>query len=72
MKSEVGMRKGEGGKQTEGNPFGAVQSVKYWSSSTNARRTGLAWGVDFGNGSVGRHSKTSDNYVWCVKFYDML
>jgi hypothetical protein len=51
----------------EGNPFSGVQSVRYRSSSTNARRTGLAWGVDFGNGSVRRHSKTGDNYVWCVR-----
>ena len=52
---------------SEGNPFTGVQLVKYWSSSTNAGRTGLAWAVDFGNGNVGRHSKSSDKYVWCVR-----
>jgi len=61
------------GQWSEGNPFTDVQIVKCWSSSTNtsrpgiAGRLGLAWGVDFGNGNVGRHGKNSDNYVWCVR-----
>lgn len=52
---------------TEGNPFTGVQSAKYWSSSTNMGRAGLAWGVDFGNGNVGRHGKSSEMYLWCVR-----
>ncbi len=51
----------------EGNPFTGVQSVKYWSSSTNMGRVGFAWGVDFGNGNVVRHDKSSEMYVWCVR-----
>lgn len=51
----------------EGDPFTGVQSVKYWSSSTNIGRAGLAWGVDFGNGNLGRHGKRSEMYVWCVR-----
>ena len=51
----------------EGDPFNSVELVKYWSSSTNASRTDLAWTVDFGKGSVGQHGKTSENYVWCVR-----
>ena len=51
----------------EGNPFTGVQSVKYWSSSTNMGRAGLAWGVDFHNGNVVRHGKSSEMYVWCVR-----
>jgi len=51
----------------KGNPFTGVQSAKYWSSSTNMGRAGLAWGVDFGNGNVGRHGKSSEMYLWCVR-----
>jgi hypothetical protein len=45
------------GQWSEGNPFTSVEIVKYWSSSTNASRTGLAWTVDFGKGSLGQHKK---------------
>ena len=51
----------------EGNPFTGVQSFKYWSSSTRMGYPELAWGVDFGNGNVGCHSKSSKMYVWCVR-----
>ena len=51
----------------EGDPFTGVQSAKYWSSSTNMGRAGLSWGVDFGNGNVVRHDKSSEMYVWCVR-----
>ncbi len=51
----------------EGDPFTGVQSAKYWSSSTNMGRTGFAWGVDFGDGNVVRHDKSSEMYVWCVR-----
>ena len=51
----------------EGNPFTGVQSVMYWSSSTNVGRTGFAWGVDFRNGNVVRNDKSSEMYVWCVR-----
>ena len=51
----------------EGNAFTGVQSFTYWSSSTNVGRTGFAWGVDFRNGNVVRHDKSSEMYVWCVR-----
>ena len=51
----------------EGDPFTGVQSVMYWSSSTNMGRAGFAWGVDFGNGNVVRHDKSSEMYGWCVR-----
>ena len=49
------------------NPFTNVQSDFYWSSTTNAYLTDLAWGVHFSNGSVGYGVKIDDNDVWCVR-----
>ena len=39
----------------------------YWSSSTYAQNTSLAWYVFFYNGSVGYDHKTFNNYVHCVR-----
>ena len=49
------------------NPFTNVQSDFYWSSTTNAYLTSLAWGVHLGDGSVGYGDKSNDNDVWCVR-----
>ena len=39
----------------------------YWSSTTNAGNTSLAWSVDFLHGGVDYDSKSSNYYVRCVK-----
>ena len=50
--------------------FPNTQSSVYWSSSTYAQNTSLAWSVDFGygvvTGSVSYFSKTGSGYVRCV------
>ena len=51
----------------EGDPFTGVQYANYWSSTTIMGRTGFSWGVNFGNGNVVRHDKSSEMYVWCVR-----
>ena len=39
----------------------------YWSSSTYAQLTSLAWGVFFLDGDVSYNDKTNGNYVRCVR-----
>ena len=39
----------------------------YWSSSTNAAQTNLAWWVTYGDGSVHQYSKANMYYVRCVR-----
>ena len=39
----------------------------YWSSSTYAQGTNLAWLVYFYDGGVGDDDKTNDGYVRCVR-----
>jgi hypothetical protein len=59
------------GQWTEGNPFQGVQSSTvgyYWSSSTSAFSSPAdAWRVYFSNGDVSQCSKSTSNYVWCVR-----
>lgn len=50
-----------------GHPFTNVQSNFYWSSTTYASSTSVAWGVDFYSGSVSLSVKGSGYYVWCVR-----
>jgi hypothetical protein len=50
-----------------GHPFINVSPFVYWSSTTRASETTLAWDVDFGSGGVGSGSKTGLKYVWCVR-----
>jgi len=47
--------------------FKAVQAYYYWSSSTYARNTTLAWYVGVGSGYVGYGLKDDLNYVWPVR-----
>ena len=47
--------------------FSDVQSSYFWSSTSNARNTGLAWFVYLGNGYVYSYYKTSSYYVWPVR-----
>jgi len=50
-----------------GHPFTNVQSSYYWSSSTYAGYTTLAWYVHFNGGHVGLDDKSYSSYVWCVR-----
>jgi Protein of unknown function (DUF1566) len=52
-----------------GHPFSNVQSDIYWSATTVAVDTTLAWIVNFGNGFVGiGHGKgNNDVRAWCVR-----
>ena len=50
-----------------GHPFSNVQSSWYWSATTNAGNTTVAWVVHFSGGSVGGGFKTSNGSVWCVR-----
>jgi hypothetical protein len=49
------------------HPFAGVQSLYYWSSSSYANNTVLAWRVNLSNGSVGHTDKTNPYYVWPVR-----
>ena len=55
------------GKWTEGDPFSGVQSSVYWSATTMARNTGVAWYVYLYHGTVYYTDKTVNNYVWPVR-----
>jgi hypothetical protein len=51
-----------------GHPFGTtVLSGSYWSSTTYAPNTGLAWNVYLNYGYMGAHDKTYPVYVWPVR-----
>lgn len=49
------------------HPFSGVQSNNYWSSSTNAGYTSIAWYVDVSDGYGFDSNKTSNFYVWPVR-----
>jgi hypothetical protein len=56
------------GQWTEGNPFsGVLSDYYYWSSTTRAVYTDVAWIVLFGYGGVGDSGKTSEHQVWPVR-----
>ena len=50
-----------------GHPFINVQSAGYWTSSTVAISTGLAWHVHMNQGAVIQQNKVNDFYVWPVR-----
>jgi len=51
-----------------GHPFTGVVSNYYWSSTTVADFTGVAWGVNLGNGYVYYDDKVGFSfYVWPVR-----
>ena len=50
-----------------GHPFTSVQSGHYWSSTTFASNTALAWNVRLYDGVVNAGGKTDTNYVWPVR-----
>lgn len=47
--------------------FQKTVSGGYWSSTTYARDTSSAWGVDFDNGNDHVNEKTGNLYVRCVR-----
>ena len=49
------------------NGFNAVQSDYYWSGSTNAYRTDVAWVVRMDDGFLNGNYKTFKVYVWPVR-----
>jgi hypothetical protein len=52
-----------------GHPF-RVQSLDYWSATTNAddsTPSQEAWSVNFNNGNAGTFPKTAPRLVWCVR-----
>ncbi|HIJ84845.1 MAG TPA: DUF1566 domain-containing protein [Magnetococcales bacterium] len=53
--------------QTTNHPFSGVQTANYWSGSTYASDTSVAWYVSLGNGDVSNNVKTGGNYVWPVR-----
>jgi len=55
------------GQWTSGDPFTGVQSSYYWSSTSLADYTGLAWVVHLGYGYVHYDGKTITYYVWPVR-----
>ena len=52
-----------------GHPFTSVQSLNYWSATTNAKNTDAAWNVGMYNGGVyaGNGHKSNNYYVWPVR-----
>ena len=50
-----------------GHPFTDIQSLDYWSATTNVEIPTRAWDVNFGSGVVGDSTKTSTDLVWCVR-----
>ena len=52
---------------TDGDPFTGVQSSYYWSSTTNAPNTDVAWFVSLYDGAVASYVKTYTYYVWPVR-----
>ena len=50
-----------------GHPFHNVQPSFYWSATTMADDTMLAWDVLFADGRVGSGSRSVSRYAWCVR-----
>jgi len=44
-----------------------VQSILYWSATTDASDIDNAWGVGFTSGSVNSTPKSDEKRVWCVR-----
>src|SRR2546426_12515662 len=51
-----------------GHPFSNVQSSAYWSATTNAANTNVAWAVFFDNGGEFVLVKSATAaFAWCVR-----
>ncbi|MCK5521612.1 MAG: DUF1566 domain-containing protein [Thiomargarita sp.] len=51
----------------KGDAFSGVQTYYYWSSTTDAKKSGKAWRVSLGNGFVGYDGKFNTYYAWAVR-----
>jgi len=49
------------------NPFTNVQSSIYWSATSAANTSAMAWFVSFADGHVANAVKTDTHFVWCVR-----
>jgi len=49
------------------NFFPDVNASHYWSSTTRASDSSIAWFVNFSYGQVARYYKSTSNYVRCVR-----
>ncbi|MCP3871223.1 MAG: DUF1566 domain-containing protein [Gammaproteobacteria bacterium] len=54
-------------KWAEGDVFSGVQSDYYWTSTTHAGFTSVAWYLDLEIGSLGVNSKATSFFVWPVR-----
>jgi hypothetical protein len=50
-----------------GHPFGTVESSVYWSASTLAFNSALAWVVDFSGAGFVSDDKSGSDFAWCVR-----
>jgi len=50
-----------------GHPFSNVQQDVYWSATTGATSTGVAWYVNFFDGGVFNIDKSISLFAWCVR-----
>ena len=50
-----------------GNGFSNVRASNYWSSTTYATSTSLAWYVNMNGGLVGRYNQTTSYRIWPVR-----
>jgi len=50
-----------------GHPFMNVQSSHYWSATTSAENTGLAWDLYLPNGAQVTNAKSNSFFYWCVR-----
>jgi hypothetical protein len=55
------------GRSVEGDPFTSVMWANYWSSTTYAYDTSIAWLVHLPSGYVHDGNKTNAYYVWPVR-----
>ena len=51
----------------EGSPFTGVHAYFYWSATTDADEEENAWYVVFAAGYIGKGSKETKSYAWCVR-----
>ena len=54
----------------EGCPFTGVHAYFYWSATTDVDEEENAWYVVFAAGYIGKGSKESRSYAWCVRGED--
>ncbi len=60
------------GQWSPGDPFFNVKffdvnALWYWSATTNASFSTVAWSVTFNGGGVGNRYKSTNCFVWCVR-----